>query len=61
MVLGGGPGNELRPLTEVRAEPAMPVAGLFRLIDIPLSNCINSGAWPGRQPSAPRRASEAWP
>ncbi|GBF96687.1 glucose-1-phosphate adenylyltransferase [Raphidocelis subcapitata] len=43
MVLGGGPGNDLRPLTDVRAEPAMPVAGLFRLIDIPVSNCINSG------------------
>ncbi|KIY92748.1 Glucose-1-phosphate adenylyltransferase [Monoraphidium neglectum] len=42
MILGGGPGNELRPLTDVRAEPAVPFAGLFRLIDIPISNCINS-------------------
>jgi glucose-1-phosphate adenylyltransferase len=47
MVLGGGPGNELRPLTDVRAEPAMPFAGSFRLIDIPLSNCINSGGRDG--------------
>jgi glucose-1-phosphate adenylyltransferase len=49
MILGGGPGNELRPLTDVRAEPAVPFAGLFRLIDIPISNCINSGelgSWP---------------
>jgi len=47
MVLGGGPGTELRPLTDMRAEPAMPFAGLFRLIDFPISNCINSGgcAW----------------
>ncbi|KAI8475062.1 MAG: nucleotide-diphospho-sugar transferase [Monoraphidium minutum] len=43
MILGGGPGNELRPLTDMRAEPAVPFAGLFRLIDIPISNCINSG------------------
>lgn len=44
MILGGGPGNDLRPLTDVRAEPAMPFAGTFRLVDIPISNCINSGA-----------------
>ncbi|KAI8474084.1 MAG: nucleotide-diphospho-sugar transferase [Monoraphidium minutum] len=43
MILGGGPGSELRPLTDVRSEPAMPLAGLFRLIDVPISNCINSG------------------
>ncbi|GBF92767.1 ADP-glucose pyrophosphorylase large subunit [Raphidocelis subcapitata] len=45
MILGGGPGSELRPLTETRAEPAMPFAGLYRLIDVPLSNCINSGLY----------------
>jgi hypothetical protein len=43
MILGGGPGNELRPLTDTRAEPAMPFAGLYRLIDVPVSSCINSG------------------
>lgn len=43
MILGGGPGNELWPLTATRAEPAVPFGGSFRLIDIPLSNCINSG------------------
>jgi hypothetical protein len=46
MILGGGPGRDLRPLTDRRAEPAMPFAGLFRLIDFPISNCINSGALP---------------
>eukprot|EP00878_Enallax_costatus_P019691 GHUV01020781.1.p1 GENE.GHUV01020781.1~~GHUV01020781.1.p1 ORF type:complete len:431 (+),score=103.78 GHUV01020781.1:256-1548(+) len=43
MILGGGPGTDLWPLTNSRAEPAVPFAGLFRLIDIPLSNCIHSG------------------
>lgn len=43
MILGGGPGQELWPLTNTRAEPAVPFAGLFRLIDVPLSNCIHSG------------------
>lgn len=42
MILGGGPGNDLWPLTKSRAEPAMPFAGLYRLIDIPVSNCVNS-------------------
>lgn len=43
VVLGGGQGSRLYPLTKVRSKPAVPVAGKYRLIDIPLSNCINSG------------------
>jgi glucose-1-phosphate adenylyltransferase len=42
-VLGGGRGTRLFPLTRYRAKPAVPLAGKYRLIDIPLSNCINSG------------------
>ena len=42
-VLGGGQGTRLYPLTKFRSKPAVPVAGKYRLIDIPLSNCINSG------------------
>jgi glucose-1-phosphate adenylyltransferase len=43
LVLGGGRGTRLYPLTQLRSKPAVPVAGKYRLIDIPLSNCINSG------------------
>ncbi len=43
VVLGGGQGSRLYPLTKVRSKPAVPVGGKYRLIDIPLSNCINSG------------------
>ncbi|HLA85323.1 MAG TPA: glucose-1-phosphate adenylyltransferase [Thermoguttaceae bacterium] len=43
LVLGGGRGTRLFPLTQLRSKPAVPVAGKYRLIDIPLSNCINSG------------------
>lgn len=43
LVLGGGQGSRLYPLTKFRAKPAVPLAGNYRLIDIPLSNCINSG------------------
>jgi glucose-1-phosphate adenylyltransferase len=43
LVLGGGRGTRLYPLTRVRSKPAVPIAGKYRLIDIPLSNCINSG------------------
>jgi len=43
MVLGGGRGTRLYPLTKFRSKPAVPLAGLYRLIDIPISNCINSG------------------
>lgn len=43
VVLGGGRGTRLQPLTKYRSKPAVPLAGKYRLIDIPLSNCINSG------------------
>ena len=43
LVLGGGQGTRLYPLTKYRSKPAVPMAGKYRLIDIPLSNCINSG------------------
>ncbi|MEY3305523.1 MAG: glucose-1-phosphate adenylyltransferase [Pseudanabaena sp.] len=43
IILGGGQGSRLYPLTKTRAKPAVPVAGKYRLIDIPVSNCINSG------------------
>src|ERR1700739_4187228 len=43
LVLGGGQGTRLYPLTMLRSKPAVPVAGKYRLIDIPISNCINSG------------------
>ncbi|MFI4874529.1 MAG: glucose-1-phosphate adenylyltransferase [Blastopirellula sp. JB062] len=42
LVLGGGRGTRLYPLTKYRSKPAVPLAGKYRLIDIPLSNCINS-------------------
>src|SRR5438552_118833 len=43
LILGGGRGSRLYPLTKLRSKPAVPVAGKYRLIDIPISNCINSG------------------
>lgn len=43
IILGGGQGARLFPLTQLRAKPAVPVAGKYRLIDIPISNCLNSG------------------
>ncbi|MEK6247042.1 MAG: sugar phosphate nucleotidyltransferase, partial [Planctomycetales bacterium] len=43
LVLGGGRGTRLDPLTRYRSKPAVPLAGKYRLIDIPISNCINSG------------------
>jgi glucose-1-phosphate adenylyltransferase len=43
IILGGGRGERLYPLTKHRAKPALPLAGKYRLIDIPVSNCINSG------------------
>ncbi|HEX3869191.1 MAG TPA: glucose-1-phosphate adenylyltransferase [Pirellulales bacterium] len=43
LVLGGGRGTRLYPLTKFRAKPAVPLGGKYRLIDIPLSNCLNSG------------------
>jgi glucose-1-phosphate adenylyltransferase len=45
IVLGGGRGTRLYPLTKLRAKPAVPIAGKYRLIDIPISNCINSGIY----------------
>lgn len=43
VIMGGGRGTRLYPLTKVRAKPAVPVFGRYRLIDIPISNCLNSG------------------
>jgi glucose-1-phosphate adenylyltransferase len=45
VILGGGRGSRLFPLTKLRSKPAVPIAGKYRLIDIPLSNCINSGIY----------------
>jgi glucose-1-phosphate adenylyltransferase len=42
-VMAGGQGERLRPLTDIRAKPAVPFGGIFRIIDFTLSNCINSG------------------
>lgn len=42
LILGGGRGTRLFPLTKIRSKPAVPLAGKYRLIDIPISNCINS-------------------
>ncbi len=43
LILGGGRGSRLAPLTSIRSKPAVPLGGQYRLIDIPISNCINSG------------------
>ncbi len=43
VILGGGAGTRLFPLTASRSKPAVPIAGKYRLVDIPISNCINSG------------------
>lgn len=43
LILGGGAGTRLYPLTKDRSKPAVPIAGKYRLIDIPISNCLNSG------------------
>ncbi|WP_299549075.1 glucose-1-phosphate adenylyltransferase [Seonamhaeicola sp.] len=42
IILGGGQGSRLYPLTEKRSKPAVPIAGKYRLVDIPISNCINA-------------------
>ena len=43
LMLAGGEGSRLGPLTDERAKPALPFAGTYRLIDFPLSNCLHSG------------------
>ncbi len=43
VILGGGAGSRLYPLTQSRSKPAVPIAGKYRLVDIPISNCMNSG------------------
>jgi glucose-1-phosphate adenylyltransferase len=43
VIMGGGQGTRLFPLTKERSKPAVPLAGKYRLVDIPISNCINSG------------------
>ena len=43
VIMGGGAGTRLYPLTHMRSKPAVPLGGKYRLIDIPISNCINSG------------------
>ena len=43
VIMGGGRGTRLNPLTKLRCKPAVPLAGKFRLVDIPISNCLNSG------------------
>ncbi len=45
IILGGGRGARLYPLTKLRSKPAVPIAGKYRLIDIPISNCINSNIY----------------
>ncbi len=45
VIMGGGRGTRLYPLTKLRSKPAVPIAGKYRLIDITLSNCINSGLY----------------
>jgi len=45
VILGGGRGQRLYPLTRLRSKPAVPIAGKYRLVDIPISNCINSGIY----------------
>src|SRR6476661_7230087 len=42
IIMGGGAGTRLFPLTKDRAKPAVPLAGKYRLVDIPISNCLNS-------------------
>ena len=43
VIMGGGQGSRLFPLTRERSKPAVPLGGKYRLVDIPISNCINSG------------------
>ena len=43
IIMGGGRGSRLRPLTRRRAKAAVPLAGKYRLVDVPISNCLHSG------------------
>src|SRR5947207_6748848 len=43
IIMGGGAGTRLFPLTKERAKPAVPLAGKYRLVDIPITNCLNGG------------------
>ena len=43
VILGGGAGTRLHPLTASRSKPAVPIAGKYRLVDIPISNCLHAG------------------
>src|SRR5438067_11474415 len=43
IIMGGGQGTRLFPLTKERAKPAVPLAGKYRIVDIPISNCLNCG------------------
>lgn len=43
VILGGGRGERLQPLTDSRAKPAVPIAGKYRLVDVPISNCLHAG------------------
>ena len=45
LILGGGRGTRLWPLTKFRAKPAVPIGGKYRLVDVTLSNCLNSGIY----------------
>lgn len=42
LILGGGQGSRLHPLTELRSKPAVPIGGKYRLIDVPISNCLHA-------------------
>lgn len=43
LIMGGGQGSRPYPLTKLRSKPAVPIAGKYRLIDIPISNCLHAG------------------
>ena len=55
IILGGGAGTRLYPLTKLRAKPAVPLGAKYRLIDIPISNCINLTGCEFQTPQNARR------